>query len=316
MLRRLMTASEPTRLEMVQQEDGLIDGDFFTILARFMEAAIAGQDENSARQLNDLQILIIEHSTHGQVLKAETEEIQAAMTSLQELGDQLNQEALLELVTKAPTDTRLRALARLARPGMDYSFFQMISERVDRARGKGKARLTEVREKLLTFTHEVDQEIEQRLLAARKNVETLLQVEDMKAVLQQNIKAVDEFFVQSVTQMLDDARQKGDLSLSAKLQQILDIIQDLSGPPPEFTFIEGLLDISDDEEALTAAIAADSAEITPELMDMFNNLIARTQAGLEQAEGEAKQQQEEIFQRLQVVYNAVLGFSMRRNFEA
>ncbi len=316
LLRRLMTATESARLDIVQQEDEMIDSDFFSILARFMEAAIAGQDENSARQLNDLQVLLLEHSTQGQVIKAEAEEIQAAVTELQELGENLDREALLELVTKAPSDTRLKALARLARPGMDYSFFQMLSERVDRARGKGKARMAEVREKLLTYTQEVDQEIEQRLLAARQNVETVLQAEDMKAVLQQNIEAVDDFFIQSVTQMLQDARQKSDLSLSAQLQQILDIIQDLSAPPPEFQFIESLLEIADDDEALSAAIGEDTAQITPELMEMLNTLVARTQAGLEQAEGEAKQQQEEVFNRLQIVYSAVLGFSMRRNFNA
>jgi len=315
LVRRLLSTSADARLEIIQQEDALIDGDFFTIFSRLMETALAGQDETSAKQLTDLQNLLLEHSTQGKELQAEAQEVQAALEALQKLGDKLTRESLLDLVMKAPTETRLEALARFARPGMDYAFFQMLSDRIDSARSKGKDRLIEIREKLLAYTQKVDQEMEQRLAISRQNVTAVLQAEDMKAVLQQNIEAIDDFFIQAATHLLEDARKKGDLSHSARLQQILDTIQELSAPPPEIAFIEGLLEIAADEEALKTAIADDPDEITPELMQMLNTLVARTQAGLEQAEGAARQQQKEVLDRLQAVYNAVLGFSMRRSFK-
>ena len=120
----------------------------------------------------------------------------------------------------------------------------------------GRERLAEIREKLLTYTNEVDDEIASRNEVARKNVEAILQAEDLKATIEANIDAIDEFFIQAVSDALEDARKAGDLGHSARLQQILDIINELSAPPPEFKFVEELLAISDDENALKAAVEA------------------------------------------------------------
>jgi hypothetical protein len=314
LIQRLMTTPEESQVKMIQQEDEMIDQDFFRLLSRLIESVISGQDEESAKKLAGLQALLLEHTTKGKQLKNEAEEVQAAVQSLQEMGEEITREKLVELVSKAESDVSLRAYSRYARPGMDYSFFQMLSEKLERARGKGRTRLVEIREKLLAFTQEVDDEIQNRMEIAKKNVDSVMQAEDIKGVLEQNIGVIDEFFMQAVTQALDIARKEGDLDHSSRLQEILDVINELSAPPEEFKLIEDLLEISNDSEALYASIESHQDDISTEFMQMLNSILMQTHESVTKASAAEKDDQQKVLSKLQSVYDAVLAFSMRKKF--
>jgi len=314
---RLLSASEDTQPDIIQQEDGMIDGDFFTIFSRLLESAATSQDETAVQQLSQLQELLLEHSSMGKKLQTESEEIQAAAKSLQELGDGLSREKLLELVIEAPTDARIRALAGMVRPGMDYEFFTLLSRHIDTAQGQDKARLSALREKLLTFTQEIDQEIEARANVAVQNLESILKLktDDIEPAIQQNIQAIDEFFVQAADKALIAARESGDLERSSKVQKILDTIENARKLPPEYELIDELLEIADDNMALKQMLESRPDDVTQNLVQTLTGLVNQSQSGLEQASETEKSEQEEISNRLQVVHEAVLGFSMRRSFK-
>ncbi|MBU0510827.1 MAG: hypothetical protein KKD28_08870 [Chloroflexi bacterium] len=316
LLQRLLAASDDSLPEIIKQEDEMIDGDFFTLFSRFMESAMMERDEKAARQLGGLQTALLENSSVGRELREEAQEIEAAVQSLQELKEELTREKLLELVIEAPTDTRLRALTRLTRPGMDYAFFQMLTERIDRTRAQDRARLIEIREKLLGYTQAVDQEMKARLELAHKNLEAILQVDDIEVVVRQNLGAIDEFFVQAADEDLEAARETSDLERSAKIQRIISVIEEASAPPPEFDLIEELLEIADDETALQQALDGRADEVTPELLQMLSGVVTQVQASMERLEGEDKAKQQEILDRLQAVHNAALLISMKRSFAA
>jgi hypothetical protein len=316
LIQRLLAASEESRLQIIEEEDEKIDGDLFTMLASLMQAAIGGQDENTARHLNDLQRVLVEHSTQGQALKADSDEIQAAMQTLQDLGDSLTREKLLELVLAAPTDVRLRAYVQFTRPGMDYEFFQLLSAQIDAASGAEKERLTEIRAKILAYAGEYDEELAARRDAARQNVEILLQAPNMEEVIQQNLEAIDELFIQTATGMLEDARKEGNLDRSARLQQILNLIEQAAEPPSELALVEELMDFVDDEAAMDQALEQHADDVTPELTQVLTSLIAQGQAVVAEVEGEQKEQQEKALASIQTVYEAVLRFAMRRSFKS
>ncbi len=316
LIQKLMNSSSDVRIEIIHTEDEMIDGDFFGILSRLMESAIIQRDEDSAEKLNELQNALLEHSSHGQKLKTEAAVVQDAIQSLRDLGDKVNRENILELVLQAESDSKVRAYAQLVRSAMDYQFFQMLSDRIERARTKGKERLKEIREKLLQYTKEVDEELAARSEIARRNLETILQADDMRAALEQNINSVDEFFVQEVTQSLERARKAGELEHSSRLQQILDIINELSEPPEEFKFIEELLDLAEDHDALEKAVKSKKEKISPDLVQMIRSLITQTMASVDQAKGEEKKEQKEVLSKLQLVHEAILRFSMRQSFQS
>jgi len=169
---------------------------------------------------------------------------------------------------------------------------------------------------LLAFTKEVDEEIAVRTEIAIKNVEAVLQADDVRQALEQNIGAVDEYFMQAVTQSLEKARKEGDLDHSSRLQQIMDIINELSSPPEEIKLIEKFLEISDDEIKLKSTIDEHGEDITTELIQMVNVILTQTLESVKQAKGKEKEEQEEVLSRLQPVYDAILGYSMRRSMNS
>ncbi len=316
LIQRLLAASEESRIQLIQQEDEHIDGDLFTMLASLMQAAISGQDENAARHLNELQRLLIENSTQGKALKADSDEIQAAMKDLQDLGENLTREKLLELVIAASSDVRLRAYVQFIRPGMDYEFFQQLSARIDSASGDEKAYLTEIRTKVLAYAGEYDEELSARMEAARQNVETLLQAPNLEEAVQQNLEAIDDLFVQTVQAELDQARKDGNLDRSARLGQILNVIENASAPPAELALVEELMEYVGDQYAMTQALEEHADEVTPELTQVLTSLIAQGQSVVGESQGEQYKEQQEALERIQKVYEAVLRFAMRRSFKS
>lgn len=302
LLQRLMGATGEARTELARQEDQLIDNDFFALLSRLMEAASMSNDRQSAERLADLQKSLVSETTFGKKIQEQSQEVMAAMNSLREAGEGLTREKLLEFVIEAPNDTRLSALVSLARGGMDYQFFQLLSERIDRSRGDGRSRLIGLREKLLELTRQVDQQMEARAKQARELLQAVLQAENIREATNEILPAVDDFFVQELNLALDSAQKQGDLARSGKLREVMEVLQQASAAPPEIAFIEELLDAPDDE-ARHQLMQANREKITPELLEALSNIVAQVEAS----------QDPELSARVKAVHRQALRFSMQIN---
>lgn len=288
--------------EIAQQEDQLMDEDFFAIFNRLIEAAMMGGDQQGAQRLSDMQRKLLPLSTTGRTLQKQQEDVEAAIKEVQAAGRNLTREALLGMVRNAGNDVKLSVYASLARPLMDYQFFQMLSEAVDQAGPDDKPALVELRTKLLEYTQELDRHMAERSQQARKNLETLIQQPNIAEVTQANLQAIDDFFVRILQDEIDAARQKGDLNRLNKLNQVAETLQQASAPPPELELLEDLLD-QDDDDARSAWLADHSDAITPEFVNMLTSVISQPQANNDP----------ELQDRLQKVYGAVLKFSMQAN---
>lgn len=303
LIQRLTNISDESVLtEIASQEDALIDAEFFNLLNHLTQAALMSGDQESARHLAELQRSLLPITTFGRQLQAQSKEYEAAMADLRAIGQELTREKMLDLVIGAPNDTRLRALVSMARPAMDYAFFQLLSERIDRSRGEGRTRLAEVRTSLLEMTQEYDRQVEAHVQETRELIEALLQVDDLQQAMTENVSVVDQFFLAEVTRMLEEARKQGDLQRSGKLQQILDIIEQASAPSPELELIEDYLD-APDAQARRQFLEEHQDEITSEFMDMLANIAVQVQSG-----------EDKGFAELVMTANRqALRFSMERN---
>ncbi|MBN1304458.1 MAG: hypothetical protein JXA13_08480, partial [Anaerolineales bacterium] len=129
LMQKLTQASGPdVRAEIIKQNTTLIDEQFFAIFNRLLESAIAAGQQQTAEQMAEIQKELMEQTEFGQKLQASVEEIEAAAQSLKDIGNDLTREKLLELLIEAPTKERRRAIVSMTRPGLDYTFFQNLSE--------------------------------------------------------------------------------------------------------------------------------------------------------------------------------------------
>jgi hypothetical protein len=305
LMQRLMNATDEVIDEIAAKEDALIDSDFYNLLNRLVEAASVNGDQDSAKRLGDLQKKLLPKTTFGRQIQEQSKDVEAAIQALQSAGKSLTREKLLEMVIKAPNETQLSVLASLGRAGMDYEFFTLLSDRIDRARAEGRERLIKLRDHLLEMTRAIDKQMEERLGLARKNLTAILQAKDIAEVMTQNLAVVDEFFVQAFNEEMESARKAGDLERISKLKQVEDVVDKASAPPQEVTLIQELLEVADTEAELVRKLEEHRAEITPEFMDILSNLLIRTESG----------EDAELKERLNKVFGTALRMSMSANLQ-
>lgn len=305
---RITTAD--VRLEVIKQNEKLIDEQFFSLFSRIAQGAMQSGQESVARALIDLQRQLLDETAFGRQLKESVGELEAATKSLQDAGQSLTREMLLDFVLDSKTDARIRAYVQLARAGMDYAFFQILTERIDKAAGEEKARLESAREKLMNFTAEIDKQMEARMKAATDFIESLLEQEDIEKAARENIEAFSQDSVEILNQMLRQASEKNDYVRMGKLQKLAQILQEAS-TPPEIAFIEQLLQLPNDA-AVEQALIENPEMVNDQLLESLSGLVAQMDSQSQQGNPEAQA----VGQRLSEVFKIALKQSMKKNMNA
>jgi len=308
LIERLLQASAPdVRSEMIRQNLNLFDEQFFALFSRLAQSAAASGQEPVARGMVDLQKQLLEETEFGRGLKESVGELEAATKALQEAGQGLTREKLLEMIIASTSDARLRAYVSLARGGMDYQFFQLLTEKIDKSSGDEKAKLEAMREKLLDFTHEIDKQMEARYKQVQEFVESLLAQDDVVKAVRDNLDGFSQDAVDVVNQMLRQASEKNDYTRMGKLQKIVEVLREVS-TPPEVAFIEQLLDAPGDS-ALEKMLEDNKDLINDQFMEALIGLVGQVDTAAGQGNPEAKA----LGEKLSTIYKTALKFSMKRN---
>ncbi len=307
LLQRLMAAStDEARAAIAQQEDALIDEQFFMIVNRLLEATMAGGDEQGAQALADLMNKLLPITTVGRTLQNQAHEQDEAVKSVQEAAKKgLTREALIDLVINAPTETRLATIVSLTRSGMDYTFFQQLSQKIETAQEPERQKLVDLRENLVDMTQKIDQEVNKQVDEARKLLESLVNSTDIEQKIEQALPKMTDLFVEILKSELQTAQKNADKARYEKLQKIASVIQQMSAPPAEVALIEEMLEAENDA-GLRKIFEDHRAEITPEFMQFLNGLVNQAQS---------QKQEPEIVEKLQKAYKMALRFTMEANLK-
>jgi hypothetical protein len=242
-------------------------------------------------------------------LLLQSQEVQAAVKDLQAVGRELTREKLLDLMVDAPNETRLQALVSLTRPAMDYNFFQVLSDRIERSRGDGRTRLVDLRTKLLEMTKEIDQQLAARRAETRKLLDAIIQAPEPEQALMQNLSAVDEFFLEELKAAEEEARKTGDRERLEKIQRVVDTIEQMSKKPPEVELVEELLDVPDDEqqeENWRKTLNSHAELITPEFLDALVGIASQVQQSGDEV----------LARRIMALNRLAIRISMERQMKA
>ncbi len=307
LLQRLAGTPPESRPEVIRQEEELVDEQLLMILQQLIQSAAAAGEEESANVLAGLQQQILENTEFGREILQQAQDQQAAMKALEEASNAgLTREKLLDLILDAAdNEVQLATLVGMARSGLDYGFFQLLSERIQQAKGEEQARLTELREHLLEMTHEIDEIIKEQEAAASQLLDQIIEQEDVEAATLEALPAISEIFLEVLRKRIQAARKDDDEATLQKLQAVTVAIQKVSAPGANIELIEALIRAEDDA-AIHQILSENADEVTDEFMQFLLNLMNQTsqQAG-----------NEPTAERLQQVYRQALRFSMKRNLE-
>ena len=309
LIQRLLQVTTPNvRAEIIQQEAGILDEAFFTLFNRLTEAAAASGNQQTVQSMTALQQELLANSEYGRKLQAQMGELEAAVKTLQDVGQGLTREKLLEIFIAAPSDARLRALVSMTRNGLDYAFFQILTEQIDKSKDEKKKKLEELREKVLDFTNQIDKAAEEQMKQADKMIEAIANAPDIaQATIQNLANFQNELVVQVLETKLREAQQKKDAPRMQKLQQIVAVLQQAS-TPPELELVNKLVDAAEDDASLEKALKAHENDLTEELSTMLAALIQQVQQ-----QGSQDPNSGEITRRLEMIYRALLKRTMQKN---
>lgn len=303
LIERLVLAEPNARLAIVTENEADVDEELFQLLSRLMQITMSQGDQEGAKRLAEIQKLLVENTQVGKEIEEKTHEIDAAVKSLQEASKEgLTREKLLDLIIQAPTDTRLAMLVSLARQGLDYQFFEMLTNKINDSAEDEQQRLTELRDRILQMTKEIDQSIQAEMERARKLLNDILNAPNIEQELQNKLDQVNDYFIEVVRAETDLAQRTNDMGRLEKLQRVVRLIEQVS-TPPEIHVIEEMLSLPDDA-AVQQFIEEHAEEITSEFVQMLNNVTAQS---------EQQGQQKELVDRLKQINRIVLKHSMKMN---
>ena len=300
-------------IETIKENDDKLDRDFFALFAEVAQRILASQDEKSIKKVQEVQEILLKETEIGKKINEETKEFHAASQSLEALGKNLNRATLLELVVKAPNEERIRALTSLIRQAMDYEFFQMLTERIEKAEDDDRKDLVEKRNLMLKLTQEIDQQVQERINQARLLINQILESDNIERDLFSKLNQVDQFFIQALSIEIDLADQEKKEERKQKLEKILHAIQEAT-TPEELKTLDTLLAYKDDEQKLISEVRKLEAELMSRLNDYLISLIATYEEQMKGSSDKDKAKVEEALESINKVYNVLLRESMKMKF--
>jgi hypothetical protein len=243
-LERLLRASSPeVRQTIAQQNDALIDVEFFQILSLNAQMAQAQGQGQAAQQLMTLHQQLVDWTTTGQELAAREE-------AIRELGSEVSREELLEKLiaaAKADRQAKVETMVAVARQVIDYAFFQQLAARIEAAQTEGDAgeaeTLKSLRADILEITSQIDAEVEQASREAVELLEQIVHADDLEQAVRDNLEAIDDLFLAILARNIEAAEQSGRTEDVEKLNEIGEVLMQLiqESQPPAVQLINQLL---------------------------------------------------------------------------
>ena len=244
LLERLLHApSDESRRTIAQENDELLDYEFFQILTLNIELAQANAQKEASSQLLELRQQLLEWTTSGRELASQED-------AIRELGSGVTRETLLNKLIeafRAGSSAKVETMIALGRPAIDYVFYQQLTARMEAEEEKGNSseadKLKELRERILDVTAQVDAELQRATEQASELLQQMLASEDLEASARAHLDQIDELTLNALALNLQAAQQAGRTDEVHKLQQLGDVLMKLiqESQPPEIQFINSLL---------------------------------------------------------------------------
>jgi hypothetical protein len=268
----------------VEENDDSIDSTFFQLAQLTLQST---PDQNAQTALAAKLDQLIQLSSFGKQLREQEDELRKASETLQELGEELTREKLLDLILEAPSEVRLIALVNLTRPALDYNFFQLLSEQIDQADEKEKERLSEIRDRILATTQQIDQIQQARAEQTAGLLQSIMQAPDLDQALVSALPAIDDLFIAILQANIEAAKERDDQPSLERLQAVDEklkkIIQD--SVPAGLKLAQELIEAESEEKALEL-LEASIDQIDDQLISALMSTVNRFQQEKNDVEAE------------------------------
>lgn len=250
----------------VEQHKAALDAEFFTTLLAFAQANAQQGQEEGARMLLALR---------EQVAKLAGFDLTTIDGEADEDYDAAQTEALERLI-KVSDDELEDTVAEL-RPLIDYSFFQIWTERIEDAQAAGDSaeaqRLTDRRARIIEMVEAMDAKAQAMFEKGTAILQAVVESDDLEAALRAQGDAIDASFLMVLGVNTEAAMHNNNVALVERFQKIAQIAKTIIEEKlsPEDRFISELLSCETPQES-TKLLRRNVAKVTPKLIQRLNEL--------------------------------------------
>jgi hypothetical protein len=273
----IQVVDDPLQLAaLIGEHEEKIDREFFSLLAmQINNVQQAGQQEMEG-QLTRLHESLLERTDVGKEIAKEQKAVQDALLGLDE--EMSRQDLLQRIVTieEEYQDQVLSVLVAVARPLIDYQFFQLLTEQVDQALERDDTalanRLKGIRDKILEIAQDLDAQVRLEAQARANLLRDMMQSSNPKDMIRAHIDELDQVFM-SVLEANIAQTQESEPEAAQRLMDlrtmIIEVIQESA--PPELRFVSHLMSAEYPDET-RQLLSANQEKITPQMLGLIEAL--------------------------------------------
>ncbi len=257
LVQRVLTTPPDQYETFAQENDEVLDEDFFNMMSSMVETALATGNQSDAYQIAQIRDHFLQFTSYGQeviaTMQAQEAAMEAVATDLQAMGDDVSYEGLLDLaITYAEDDQKLQFLVGFVRQAMDYQFLEMLSERISNAESDEEAEMLEyVRDRIIEWSEQVDRQRQAQVQQATALIQELVNQPNMEEAVAQYLPAINDLVLAVIDANIQASEEHGDTQLAQRLMQLKQIIHNMisQSSPPEVQFISELLQAPSEMDA-------------------------------------------------------------------
>ena len=263
---------------LINEHSDKIDVDFFAVLAAHIELAEEQQSE-SAAVLNQLRQTLIEKTEVGRQIG---EREQALAEALEGLDENTTREELLERIEAlAPVHAEqvLSMLIAVARPLIDYQFFQLLTQRIESLEAEGQAEPAESlkakRSTILDIAQRLDTEARARTREKANLLTEIVSSESPRDVIRAHLQELDSVFVSVLEANIAQAQVQHQHEVEGHLRSVRNLIVEVmqESAPPQIRFVNQLLQ-ADYPDGTRAMLKDNPAALNEEMLSLFDVLAS------------------------------------------
>jgi hypothetical protein len=263
---------------LVNEHQDKIDLEFFAILAAHIQMA-EDQQAESAAQLSRLRQTLIEKTEVGRQVG---EREQALVNALEGIDEDTTREDLLERVVAIDPEHAEQVLSMLiavARPFIDYQFFQLLTQRIESLEAENEAgqaeQLKTKRAMILDIAQRLDAELRARTQEKARLLSEIASSDTPKDVIRARIQELDSVFISVLEANIAQSQEQHQHDLEARLHSIRNTIVEVmqESAPPQIRFINQLLQ-ADYPDGTRAMLRDNQAQLNDDLLSLFDVLAS------------------------------------------
>lgn len=282
LIEQISTVAEEELQPLLDQNKALFDLTFLELLTAAAQSASQRGDARRSLRLLNVRSTLMDTTEAGQELREQEQAVAEVAQELQALGEQVTRESFVDLLARsADSPIKIDALASMGRTLLDYTTFQLITNKVDAAATEEeKSRLAALRDRLLQINAEYERQARAMIQRSADTLKMLLQAGDIPGAIRNNLDRIDDMFLQILQVNLEEARKAGNLEVSARLKEIRDEVLKLiqASAPPEIRMINDLLSIENEEESIQL-LQSRQSEVNEDLVTVMSELAEQLRQG-------------------------------------